>query len=39
MELQIDAFSKQKKLKSPQAKALLDQYFDMIETFFTNQWY
>ncbi|ATH60070.1 hypothetical protein BJG89_07365 [Staphylococcus nepalensis] len=34
MELQIDAFSKQKKLKSPQAKALLDQYFDMIETFF-----
>jgi len=34
LEEQIDLFSKQKKLNSEEAKVLIDEYFDIIETFF-----
>ncbi|MDG0842459.1 hypothetical protein M4L39_03330 [Staphylococcus equorum] len=34
LEHQLDAFAKVKKLKSPEAKQLLDQYFNMIQHYF-----
>ncbi|PHK49215.1 YpoC family protein [Staphylococcus edaphicus] len=34
LEEQIDYFAKAKQLKSPDAKLLLDQYFDLIEQYF-----
>ncbi|KRG10191.1 YpoC family protein [Staphylococcus sp. NAM3COL9] len=34
LELQLDPYAKVKKLKSPEAKHLLDQYFNLIQHYF-----
>lgn len=34
LELELDSYAKVKKLKSPEAKILLDQYFNLIQLYF-----